>query len=54
MCNPTGWLDEEGKPAKAVRSKYHCEFCGSSGKLLVITEDLEDEGEEKHERTMGR
>ena len=47
MCNPQGWTDEEGKPVKAVRNKHHCEFCGSTGKLLVIEEDLEDEGEEK-------
>jgi hypothetical protein len=47
MCNPKGWLDGEGKPVKAVRNKHHCEFCGSTGELLVVTEDLEDEGEEK-------
>jgi|WetSurSiteA1Bulk_404760.scaffolds.fasta_scaffold838610_2 hypothetical protein len=47
MCSPDGWLDEEGKPVRAVRSKHHCEFCGSTGKLLVIKEDLENEGEEE-------
>ena len=55
MCNPQGWLDENGNPMEPVRSRYHCEFCGSTGKLLVLEqEDIDElEGEEKNGRDMG-
>jgi hypothetical protein len=51
MCNPRGWLDEEGKPVKAVRTKHHCEFCGSTGEMLVLEQD-EVEGEEEYGRSL--
>jgi hypothetical protein len=51
MCNPNGWVDEEGGEIKPIRSKYHCEFCGSTGKLLVLEED---EGEEENNESLRR
>lgn len=55
MCNPQGWLDENGNPVKPIRSRYHCEFCGSTGELLVLEQEELDEieGEEEHGRAMG-
>ena len=51
MCNPKGWLDEEGKPLKAVTNKYTCMFCGGTGELMVLEQDdLEGEQDEEMDR----
>ena len=53
MCNPEGWLDEDGQPIRSVTNKYHCEYCGGTGRLSVLEKDDEEE-EELYERSMGR
>lgn len=52
MCQG-GWVDEDGTERKPIRSRHHCEFCGSTGQLIMLDKEVLDfEEEEQDERRM--